>query len=145
MTRPSHLHYITRTLLSLCLFLLVACERPQQESSAPSAQTVNGDEQLLPAVELNAEQDSAPLVPDWSHHILSVDQGWISAEDRIRLRFHHPVVDVAEVGNEKPGLVRIQPSIEASVRYSAPDILEIVPASPLRSGQIYAVELSPVG
>ena len=90
---------------------------------------------LLPTA---CSQKTAPAPEIIAAH----SEGVISAVDSIRVRFARDVVSEGSLGTEvSPSPMQLRPKVEGTARWTAPDVLTFVPASPLRTGESYEVRI----
>ncbi|MFN3713474.1 MAG: alpha-2-macroglobulin family protein [Alcanivoracaceae bacterium] len=85
------------------------------------------------------------LSEDWQHHLARYPEGWVSSEAPLLIRFQHDVISEEQLNRPQPNLISLSPSLPVQVTFVARDLLQILPAQKLRSGQSLAITLHPVG
>lgn len=144
------LHGLNILANACCLFLfatLVSCSDRREVSEpepaiATSSLAVATSVAMVELTEQPETDDVAPA-PSWDQYISRYTQGWVPAEQPIKIHFSHSIVGDEQLNIPFDGVISLSPDLAYQSFFSATDELTLVPEKRLPAGQVVAITLSP--
>jgi hypothetical protein len=131
--------YSLGLILLISLFFIGSCSEQDsavKDASQSSSETLQQDLSLSRELS-NSNQIDSP----WLEHIQAFSQGWLPAEQPIRVRFSHDVVTSDQIDQPQTALVEIQPKVDIEATFVSSNELLIKHKTKPQPGQIFSVAL----
>ncbi len=128
-------------LLSVFIF---ACDKHDDRSPIETEHHTEKAAEQDSAIEEVQQADETPHTtePSWSQHISSHSQGWVSAEEPLRIRFSHAVTSENFLNKDLANIVKTEPQLPLQVQFTATDEL-VIHHPKFESGQIVSIAFIP--